>query len=282
MKVFMAMPTYDGQVNVHCARAFYATASRCLPLSYGEVGRSLLANAFNLLWATALGARESEGVTHFAMLHADVIPQDGWLDVLHGELSRTGADLVSAVVPIKDPYGVTSTAIGTKEDSWEPERRLTMHEVFSLPETFSAADAGYPDRPLLVNTGCWLADIRKPAFEGLFFEIRDQVTRQRDETGAHDEYSAWCIPEDWGFSRRLWERGGVALATRKVRLQHCGRYLFNNWRPWGAETDPRAATPGPLPALKATTKSADVTAGPTTQSPAAAVPAAAARGLAPA
>ena len=75
---------------------------------------SLLASGFNSLWCTAL----KRGVTHFAMLHADIRPDRNWLDVMLAELQRTGADLVSVVTPIKDARGLTSTGIGHPEIPW--------------------------------------------------------------------------------------------------------------------------------------------------------------------
>lgn len=253
MKVFMAMPTYDGQVNLHAARAYYATASRALPLEYGDVGRSLLANAFNVLWATALNLRERSGVTHFAMLHSDVIPDDGWLDVLVREMAEHRAQLVSVVVPIKNELGVTSTAIGHAEEQWEPLRRLTLSEVHRLPGTFSAADCGYPDRPLLVNTGCWLADITDRRFDRLWFEVRDtvvheQVTDLMGRQSSRPVFRPLTVSEDWGFSHQLWRAGGKAVATSKVKVRHVGRYLFDSAECWGVKVDP--PTQGePLPAF---------------------------------
>lgn len=117
----------------------------------------------NIFFATALNAQEFDGwdLTHLVSLHNDVVPEVGWIDILMDELERTGADFLSAVLPIKDLNGLSSTAIDSTDDPFCVERRLTMSEVHSLPETFTAADCGYPDRPLLVNTGCWIMDFTK-------------------------------------------------------------------------------------------------------------------------
>ena len=96
-----------------------------------------------------------------------------------------GADVVSTVLPIKDRRGVTSTAIDDPEDEWTPLRRLTMREVHRLPETFSAqADCGYPNNALLVNTGCFVLDLRKPSVERVprLRGIRDRVRKTPDGT----------------------------------------------------------------------------------------------------
>ena len=72
-------------------------------------GGSLLANSINRLWVQALNERTDHGWTHFAMHHADVQAPAGWVDTLADEMARVGADVISAVVPIKDYRGLTST-----------------------------------------------------------------------------------------------------------------------------------------------------------------------------
>lgn len=243
ISVFMAMPTYDMTAHLWAARAFYATPSRTLQLHYGEGARSLLANGFNMLWGMALNLRlHGERLTHFAMLHADVIPDDGWVDTLLAELEKHEAAMVSAVVPIKSPAGTTSTAIACKDPSvWEPERLLTLKECHALPKTFTAVDCGYPDRHLLVNTGCWLADLRHPCFaDGPCFEIRDRMPRHA--MGFKPE----CESEDWGFSRKVQQAGGKVMATTAVGVRHAGTYLFDSRQPWGLEIESRATTPLPI------------------------------------
>lgn len=244
MRIFLCMPTYDMTGHLHSARAFYLTPSARLPIFHAEAGRSLLANCFNMLWASALNLREPEGITHFAMLHSDVIPEDYWLDRLYEELTKTKAALVSTVLPIKDLQGITSAAI-SGEDEWEPERRLTMREIYALPETFSAADCGYPDRTLMVNTGCWLADLSFPGFENIAFQIRDRIVKN-----PNGGYSPQCIPEDWNFSQEVFRAGGKIVATRKVKAIHVGPYAFPNTAPWGsAKVDPVLGNNKPLPVM---------------------------------
>lgn len=236
--VLGGLPHY-GNVHPRCGAAFWQKATtgqhRWMPTT---AGGSLLAHVFNVLWAGAMQVREKARADYFVMLHGDVIPAGGWVDTLVAEIEWTGADVVSAVLPIKDKRGVTSTAIDDPDDVWTPLRRLTMTEVARLPETFSAADCGYPDNALLVNTGCWICDLRKPwvnEFPG--FEIRDRIRRLPDGTP-----QAVCQPEDWNFSRWLHARGCKVLATRKVHADHAGEYRFPNDRVWGDETDPAYAT----------------------------------------
>lgn len=248
------MPHY-GTIEVRAARSFFSLASKMgddrFDLVHFEGSRSLLAHNFNRLVCDALNNRETWGLTHFAMKHADIDADDGWLDVLFDELTAHQADVVSAVVPIKCNDGITSTAIDSADDPWSVERRLTMHEVMQLPETFSAADCGYPGRALGINTGCWIADINrvwpKDAPAGVvphFFTIADQLRRCEDGL-----YRADVMPEDWGFGRQLYRSGLKVLATRKVKLRHIGAAAYSNGHAWGLKDIDHMANGQPLPAL---------------------------------
>lgn len=139
---------------------------------------------FNQFWANAISIQEATGkLTHFAMLHDDIVPESGWLDILMEDLLLSGAVMVSAVVPIKDPLGLSSTAIDNPKDPFQVERRLSMHEIEKLPLVFGSGDCGYPDRLLLANTGCWVCDLTHPMFHErnsdgslkIHFTINDQV-----------------------------------------------------------------------------------------------------------
>lgn len=230
--VFLGVPAYGWSLKVGTARAIYQTATRTARLLCKEWGGSLLAQMFNRLWCDALNARAEFGVTHFAMLHSDVQPEPYWLDLLLGELDRTGADLVSAVVPIKDDQGLYSTAVGDPADPFLPKFRVTSRQVQDGPVTFSAADLGHPGDPLLVNTGCFACRFTDEWVEKFRFTIRDEIRRAAD-----GRFYAAAEPEDWYLSRWLWEQGRVALATKAVRLTHRGEYDFPNDQPWGLERD---------------------------------------------
>jgi hypothetical protein len=242
--VFAAMPHY-GPVELGAANAFFnlcAGEQDTFTVFHRSHGSSLLADSFNRLWCQALNAR-AQGVTHFAMLHADIVPRAGWLGVLLRELLAHSADLVSAVVPIKSIDGVTSTAIDSP-NPFEVERRLTMAEVMQLPRTFSAADCGYPDRALLVNSGCWIADIRKPWAEQVRFQISNAITKN-----AAGQFESQVMSEDWDFSRQLHRLGATVLATRKVVLEHVGPHCYGNASAWGTKPIDHMAAGKPLPAL---------------------------------
>jgi hypothetical protein len=194
-------------------------------------------DAFNVLWADALNLAEAGEATHFAMLHSDVTPEPGWLDVLIAEMESLSADLVSAVVPIKDARGLTSCGIGDPKTSWKPLRRFTMHEIHEMPETFDAAGAGYPGAALLVNTACWVCNLRNPLFfrhaeSGLadcYFGFPSIVARNPETK----QWTAYRESEDWFFSRRIHALGAKVFCTRKVALKHEGKFAFPNDEPWG-------------------------------------------------
>jgi hypothetical protein len=241
-RVFIAHTLYphpvraDGTVAVlHNATTRYD--ARCL---YHPCGKSLLAKTFNIAWATALQMQEQGEIDLFAMCHGDIMPDAGWLDVLRDEMAATGSHLVSVVSPIKDGRALTSCAVDL-DDSRYHVRRLTLHEVHNdLPETFTTADlvaAGItaPDRPLLFNTGLWLADLSWPGFHAtvngelrLKFAMRDRIVRWPD-----GRLCAETESEDWYFSRELAAAGGRYCVTSKVGLDHYGEFAFGNRTAWG-------------------------------------------------
>jgi hypothetical protein len=191
---------------------------------------------FNALWAQALNAYEGGEITHFAMLHSDVEPSPGWLDVLIGELERLDAHMVSTAIPLKDIRGLTSCGLGDKDNPWGAFRRFTMWEIMELPETFGIEDTPHPDKVLLHNTGCWVCDLRKPLFFETdergrlkcFFDFPTGVTRGPDHQWMNLRES-----EDWYFSRQLHALGARTFITRKIPLSHRGDAQFPNWRGWG-------------------------------------------------
>ncbi len=191
-------------------------------------GGSLLAFVFNRLYADALNKRKELGLTHFAMIHADVEAPPGWLDVLADEMDKVGADVVSAVLPIKDERGLTST--GCQDPETSAITRFTMTEVMALPETFDAA-AACPGKYLMVNTGLWVMRFTEPWCEPPHFggfEIRDCVVRL--ESG---RFQPRVLPEDWNFSGWAARRGLKVFATRKIKALHHGGKAYGNDSAWG-------------------------------------------------
>jgi hypothetical protein len=252
------MPVYDGSVKIRAAAAYFAypSARERMDIVHGTFGCSLLGRAFSTLWAQALNNAEKGLITHFAMLHSDIGCSQHWLDVLMEELVAHNADICSAVSPIKDMKGLTSTAIDDPQNPWQPKRRLTMTEIARLPETFDAMDCAKaalnPERAaLLINTGCFLADVRKPWVLGnwtqnapLAFTINDRMYRGKDRTFWVDSES-----EDWYFSRQAARCGAKIIATRKVQIEHFGEISWSNTGTWG-EWKHDQETLGPVPPEK--------------------------------
>lgn len=188
---------------------------------------SLLAAMFNACWAQAVNGYVQGALDGFAMVHADVAAEFGWLDLLHEELVRSEADIISAVIPIKDIRGLTSTAVDDTGDEWRP-RRLTLKEVQQLPETFTSEDVG---GALLLNTGLWLCRLG-PWCTSTCFQILDTL---RLEGGSYVQRTQ---PEDWHFSRQLHSHGLKLAATTRVKVKHYGESPFCNYGPaWGWATD---------------------------------------------
>lgn len=236
--IFMSQPCY-GHVDPDSLAAFWAApCGPNIPRVAGKINSSLLARGFNELWTMALNMQdEGQPITHFVMLHADIVPEPMWAEKLLNELTTHRADVVSAVVPIKTQEGLTSTAIDGESEPWKVEKRLSMHEVMGLPTTFTAADCGFPGRRLLVNTGCWIADFTKAWRRDVHFEISDRIVRK--PTG---KYVAETVPEDWAFSRTLARLGCKVMATRAVRLTHGGKIDYPNSEAWGTVTREEGAT----------------------------------------
>ncbi len=212
-RVFIALPSYNGWIVGYALTGLLLASNRAfLHLKLGK--GSLLANVFNRLLCMARNSRVECPWTHWALHHADLSAPEGWLDVMLDEMERTGADVLSVVVPIKDGRRLTST--GTVQASGEI-RRLTLKECYRLPETFSAADlpAIGIHTPLVVNTGLLLVRFDRPWVEEFHFNVGDAIQKKPDGT-----CRPLVLPEDWGFSDWANRRGLKVFATRKVLVQH--------------------------------------------------------------
>lgn len=255
--VFLACPTYNGQVDSGTAMGLYAAASKERRIFAQPNGKSLLASNCNYLWTLALNARDVEKapVKWFAMLHADIEPEHWWLDKLIDIAEANGADMLSAAVPIKDSRGITSHAIASPlfgDDYIENHSgplaqfgRLTQRQIWheQFPETFdinAAADAletlpgglrvdSVPRNALLLNTGCMVVRLDRDWDYGkIFFSMIDGIHWNGSRWGLYD------VSEDWLFSWRVHQQGGRCMGTRAVRVVHKGLGLFPNDKPWGS------------------------------------------------
>lgn len=190
----------------------------------------------NRLWCHALNQAHHGRISHFGMLHSDVMPSPGWVDLLADELTERGADFISAVCALKTDEGITTCGIGDPDNPWSPFRRFTMRELVKMPETFGIEDTSHPNKYLLHNTGCWLADLRNPIWRtvdghgclvaDLSFPIRGRLTDNGEFV--HERES-----EDWHFSRMMARLGMKTLATRRVTTVHYGTAGYRNDHAWG-------------------------------------------------
>jgi len=231
-RLFVCMPGYTS-VSGGAARGFWrASRQPEEQVIYTYNHGSLLANNFNGHWAHALTlCHKGHPITHFAMQHADIEPQDFWLDTLIDEMEANNLDILGVVAPIKDGRGLTSLAIDRPDgDTWRPLCRLTMSEVFRLPETFTSEDVG---GNLLLNTGLWVCRFNPEWAKKVHFTINDRIVFDRSS----DRYLAQVEPEDWYFSRLCHELGLRIGATRKIKLDHRGDATFPNHKVWGESFD---------------------------------------------
>ena len=238
----LGMPSY-GSLTAGAARGLYrASRGQGLQVVVQHAQASLLAQCFNVLWASALTrVHRGEPLDYFAMIHADIEPADGWLDDLIAEMEAQQLDVLGVAVPIKSPAGITSIALARDDgDTWSPHCRLTMTDIHRLPETFTSADVG---RPLLLNTGLWVCRFGDWAKQ-VHFEINDRIVFDK----SRNAYVAQVEPEDWYFSRLCHELRLRIGCTRKIPLRHRGEIAFDNTRPWGTQAfDADYVTASPVP-----------------------------------
>lgn len=224
---FLCMPGYGNQ-SAAAGRALWRARRDMSTVRVAQGNSSLLASNFNTLWASALNEKvNGTDIRHFAMIHDDIGACDYWLDMLLEEMESNDLDVLGVVSPIKGPQGLTSIALDDPDTQWHPKCRLTMHEVFRLPETFTASDTGHP---LLFNTGLWVCRFGDWAGK-VHFTINDRLWFDEVE----NMYKVGVESEDWYFSRRCNELGLKIGCTRKVRVDHKGSFNFPNWCPWGTQ-----------------------------------------------
>lgn len=221
----------DGNQTAGAACGFYCAASQRFDVDRLYSDSSLLALNFNSVWCNALNrANQGERLDYFAMQHSDIEPETVWLDKLIDELDSHDLDVLGVVSPIKTSAGLTSTAVARDDgDTWRPQRRLTMSEVYDLPETFTSDDVA---GSLLLNSGLWVAKFDLAWAKKVHFTINDRIVF--DQTSGM--YRAEVEPEDWYFSRLCHELGLRIGVTRKVSLLHSGIQKFTNQHAWGSES----------------------------------------------
>ncbi len=208
---------------------------------------------FNALWARAMNRFENGEITHVGMLHSDLNPQTGFLDILMDEMAENDLDLLSVACAMKDGRGVCNCGVGVTANRWGSWRRITVEELPRLPPTFGLEDVmrlwfpsgehSLEDKVLLHNTGCFIADLRKPVFwktdeqDNLvaWFDFPTKIRREGTRPGSKRK-GQWINlreSEDWFFSRQLHSLGAKTRITRKVSLGHGGLSWFRNDNDYG-------------------------------------------------
>jgi hypothetical protein len=220
-RVVITMPI-GGKAFHAAGRAYYwAESKRCDIVSHGEMASSAAQQTFNGLLAWALDRRDAgadDAPTHLAMIHSDVEPlKQHWLDILWGEMERLDLDMISSVIPIKEPEKVrTSTAIGAENDPFLVLRYVNNDDRPRLPETFVPKDVCNPGEVLLLNNGLLLIDLRKPWWDDFAFGVLTRIVRH------HGRRIAQFASEDWLCARHVQARGGKVAATWAVPVKHHG------------------------------------------------------------
>jgi GT2 family glycosyltransferase len=246
--VLLGCPTHDGRLFDGCASVFYRNASQHHRVQSAVATFSLLTVNCNILWAMALNAYEAKQADWFALIHSDVQPEPFWIDRLIAEADAHRADLMSAVIAIKNDRGLTSTAISDPNDDGGKFIRLTTSQVRhpSFPVTFDGDLAVQALRSLpanlrleaptgarlLCNTGCIVCrlgpwcDPRKVYF--------DEVTRFER---INNQWKPFIRSEDWFFTGQAVAAGAKLMATTTLKVSHLGLTSFPNDQAWGSPLD---------------------------------------------
>lgn len=221
-RVFLAMPTYDARCFAATAMAI-AEASRdpALEIQRRAPMGSVLPSVFNMAW---LEATEND-FDYFAMIHADVWAQPGWLDRMIQILDETGSDLVSAVLRIKTHERLTSTGVDRRG---QPTVNLTVADIEKLPAVFGEDDVRelYADATtVLHNTGLFVARMCSPwVKEWRGFTMASTILRE--PKGARVVQNS----EDWLMARDM-----AAMTPRpKVRIVSALRTLHYGTAFWSS------------------------------------------------
>lgn len=239
-KIFLGIPCGRGSVGHYTVTAALQSVSHTLRVCPLVLGNSSTTHNFTTLYCEAYNnrrrAENPDGFTHFVLLHDDIQPVNpDWLEILYTEMCENQFDVLSAIVAIKDPRGITSTGFDT--NLWAP-RRLTTYEAHKkLPPTISDRDIpSYftegklegTGGPLLINTGLMMMRLDQSWNDSVVFQFRNEVFKMPD-----GRLTPRFEPEDWRFSRFLHRRNAHYGATRKVETLHHGSLAFAGNFSWG-------------------------------------------------
>lgn len=221
------------------ARAFWKAryeSSYAPKMIEAQGDASILTYTMNTFLTLALNAQlDGEDITHWGMLHSDVVPDDGFFDIIMEDLLEHDADFMGAIIPIKDRTAITSTGYLEKGEMWEVDRRLVLRDLekFGMrKQILMASDIG--PGVLLANTGCCMMRFDQEWRKELLFTVQDRIIMK------DGRYVPQVIPEDWNLCKRLHEMGCKVMVSRQVALSHYGDNDWSNRSAWGVEKDPLA------------------------------------------
>ena len=214
--VFLAIPMYNQSVD-HRTVLGVMFATQNHNVRVGMRSSSLLAHGFNHLWCDAIAS----GCDYFAMCHADIGPDPGWVDTLIDRLHEYDADLMSACIPIKADYDEYSVAMGIPGEC--STYRLPGAHLRQVPETFGtedvrdvAGEGGW----LLANTGLWVCRLGETWNRQVSFSIKSWIDWDSEPP------QPMVIPEDWDFSHQLHRLGLSVMCTKAVGVVHVGQHAW--------------------------------------------------------
>ncbi len=234
-RVLFTIPTYLYQCHSGLLGSM-AQITKNHQVQYSTVDSSAQCVVMNAVLIQALEAYEQDKLDWLLIWHSDIVPEPWFLDKMLDIAEEKKADLLAAVVPIKDEKGLTSTAldepVGEVPQEWRV-RRLTMSEVLGKePVNGQKLEKTFTLPNLLLNTGLLLIRMSAPFVDKIRFHFDDQIIR------VNGRRRAVVMPEDWNFSRDARKLGCTSIwATTEVRLEHKGQATYPNYQAWGWKTD---------------------------------------------
>lgn len=226
---FLALPSSNGHITMAHIEVIESLRSTFPVLERRSNTTSLLDYNFNILYADALNARK-RGVTHFLMIHNDIIPRDppqvpgapvpfGWAEQLFTIMVQNGLGALCATAAIKhEAQTDTSCALDNTTNQPMAERRLRLEE-FAGGKLITSRD----EPRLLINTGCLAIDLTQPWSDFLYFASKSGI--RKNDTGL---FEPWVTPEDYNLSRQLRRLGVPFGATSAVWIDHVGTKGYSN------------------------------------------------------
>lgn len=242
-KVGLGVPTHSGSIAAGTAITMLtSTSSRGHHVEPTVQGLSLLAHLFNILFAQSY----KRGDDYFVLLHSDISAsapagQGSWIDLMVDRMEALNAAVLSYASPIKGPTGHLSAGMFLEPGNLYSLRRATMHELHEMPQvvitrTEMCRVMGLdPEKcgAMMVNTGCMIMNLRKfPWWTWPGFNIHSELSWSPKRVPR-----PYCVPEDWGLSAWLHERGWPFYMSRELTIEHAGTKVWHTGEVWGDKHD---------------------------------------------